>query len=437
MKTPRPASPPGRVLIVDEELRDSRGHTGNFIRGMLEYLVGTGADVEVWGHCEVTPAAWEVAGVRVRPMFRRVWMDAIFRPQRGGRVVSVLRHNWQLLGTLVRGGALTRPPELTIATSVHLYHLLAWRVWLALVPRRCRLVLVVLRQPWLIRTEVSGRWEFTRVARIYRPLLRSFRRSARNGQCCLATEARFTSRLLRHLSGVPSVLIAMPRPTVWTTLRRDLGQSRAPTAPLRIGFLGRTTADKGFEMLLEMIERRCRKPTPGASVVFVIQWSEVPGNPPHWKKRLSALVQGFPEAIERVEGDLTVDAYAAMIASLDGLLLPYWRSDYIGRGSSLALDAYCAGVPVVFTAGTWVAETVGRWGAGVACRDRDAESLAVAVETLVQNVDSLAARARAQAEVARREVSWPEFFARVAPAGLPRVNATKVASSTGLAQLGS
>lgn len=419
MKAPPPTLPPGRVLIVDEELRDSRGHTGNFVRGMIEYLTGTGANVEVWGHCDVIPEKWEVAGARVRPMFRRVWMDAIFRPQRGGRVVSILRHNWQLFVAFARGGALTRPPSLTIAPSVHLYHLLAWRVWLALTPRRSRLVLVVLRQPWLLRTEVSGRWKFTGVARFYRPLLRSFRRPVRNGHCCFATEAEFTTRLLRHLGGVPSVVVPMPRPTVWANLRADPDRSgREPTAPLRLGFLGRTTADKGFEMLLDVIGRRCRRPQSGPPVIFVIQWSEVAGNPSDWKNRLLALRQKFPAAVEVVEGEMAVAEYAATVASLDGLLLPYWRSDYIGRGSSLALDAYSAGVPIVFTAGTWVAETISRWGAGVGCRDRDPDSLAEAIETLVRNFESLKMRARAQTEVARREISWPAFFARVGPAGI-------------------
>jgi len=400
-----------RVLIVDEMLRDNRGHVGNLVRSLAEHLVARGQMVEVWGN-RAAPADLLPAPIQLRRMFARTWWDAIFRPGAGGRMTGVLGQNIRLLAALARGGALLKPPGLAIAASSSIYHLLAWRVWLALVPRRCCLVLVLLQQPWLVETDAAGRLRLRGAARIYRRVFRLFRRVVESGRCRLVAETELHAQLLSRLGSVEFVAVRFPRPI---EILRLSGQRpvRAPGAPLRFGFVGRSSVDKGFGVFLEAVERR----SAATDIRYVVQWDPDPDSPPEWNARVIALARAKPGLVELVGVDLSPEDYANLIASLDGMVLPYRAADYVGRVSSVAADALCAGVPMVCTAGTGIEEAMRRWGAGVTCRDQDPTSLCAALGRLAGEHAVLSARAREHALLARQAHSCEYFFSKVAPAG--------------------
>jgi glycosyltransferase involved in cell wall biosynthesis len=78
---------------------------------------------------------------------------------------------------------------------------------------------------------------------------------------------------------------------------------------------------------------------------------------------------------------LAADAYRALY---DGAicLQPYDPVDFADRVSGVTLDALRAGAPVITTEGTWMANIVRRFNAGVVLQDRSVQSIHLAVETI-------------------------------------------------------
>ena len=78
----------------------------------------------------------------------------------------------------------------------------------------------------------------------------------------------------------------------------------------------------------------------------------------------------------------------------------------MGRNSSLALDAFACGVPMITTEGTWMAEQMNEWGAGIPVRDGDVDDLVRAIGEFQSRAAELRATARQRAATALEENSW-------------------------------
>lgn len=413
----------GRVLIVEEQLRDDGGHFGNFVRGMAGFLRARGAEVEVWAHREAR-ADVVPAGVRLRRVFAQTMVNRIFASPRGLRPLGVARHNARLLWALLRGGAVARPPALAIVPCASMYHVLAWRCWLALTPGRCRLVLVLLAQPWFFARDGRGRLRLHRRVRWWFRLFGTLGGAVRAGRCCVANEVALQGRLLRRHSGLECVVMAVPPPGRLSERLRGERAARAG-GPRRFGFVGAGRPEKGLALLAQAIRREGGRWRTESGVAFVIhcQPEENFGRGLH--DLLAALAAELGEAVEVIEAALTEEDYARLLLSLDAVLLPYQREHYRSRGSGIVAEAACAGLPMVCTQGTWLEGAMRRWGAGVTCRDGDAASLAAAIAELARDFDTHAERARARAGAAQAAFTWENFFAQVAPetlkeAGDPR-----------------
>ncbi len=98
---------------------------------------------------------------------------------------------------------------------------------------------------------------------------------------------------------------------------------------------------------------------------------------------------------------------AAYRALFDGavVLQPYRAQDFQSRVSGVTLDALAAGAPVVVTAGTWMADLVQRFGAGVATADLSAAGLIQAIESVLARHAQLANQAKAAAATVLAEHS--------------------------------
>ncbi len=402
----------GRVLIVEDALRDHGGHMANLVRGMAAVFRERGAAVEVWGHRDVPPDLLG-AGVALRGRLARAWTQEALGATRWRRGFGLLRHNLRLGWALVRGGAVTRPPDLVVAANANLYHLVAWRLWLALTPARCRLALYVLACPWLHGADGTGRARLRPTARVYRWWFASFAGAVRSGRCHLATETARDARLLRRLSGVAFGFVPVPRPA--ELLAGGAPREAGPERALRLGLIGRVAAEKGYDDVLAAIRRVPAPRAGGRRVHYVIQWYDDGSAPAGSWERLAALAAERPGEIEIVRGALPTAAYVDLVNSLDAVLLPYRAVDYAARGSSVASDAFCAGKPVVCPARTDLEARMHAWGAGVVFRDGSIDGLAAAIGALAENYESLARRAAERREAARQAHAWPNFFRVLAP----------------------
>jgi glycosyltransferase involved in cell wall biosynthesis len=114
-----------------------------------------------------------------------------------------------------------------------------------------------------------------------------------------------------------------------------------------------------------------------------------------------------------IEHTPSPEAYAANFAG--GICLqPYVRSEFRDRVSGVTLDALAHACPVVVTAGTWSAELVGRFDAGIALADPRAQSLYDAVRAIRADYPRYQAGA-ARAGRTRNRDSWAPLLDRLGP----------------------
>ena len=405
MPAPRPKPP--RILIVEECLRDERGHYAGFVLGMAAWLAARGAEVEIWAHrlvgLQLTPP-----GVRLRAIFAESWIEGFWRCSRFDRVLLLLVHNARFLSGLRRAGRGGGGWNIVIATDVNIFHLFAWRLWLWAAPSSTRLALIAIQPPWLFDYSPTGEMRLKPQARLYRWALRTFAGDVASGRCRFATDAPPIRRMLAECSGLPFAEVSVPRTDVLLA-----GLNAPPPAQrhgFRLGVLGRPTRDKGFDRLLSVIALwQSRSAADRARVCFVVQWHVTQGASEDEHHRLLALAAAAPETVEIVESMLSEEQYAALLASLHGALLPYTRAESAGRASNVARDIFCAGRPIITTSGTWMAEQLAVSGAGITCGETP-ESIVAAIEEFARRYEELAALAQARRAVAREALSWERFF---------------------------
>ncbi|MBI5905411.1 MAG: glycosyltransferase [Deltaproteobacteria bacterium] len=145
-------------------------------------------------------------------------------------------------------------------------------------------------------------------------------------------------------------------------------------------YAGAARRDKGFPAVVDFVRSVGES---GPDIPLAVQAS-----PDHYGK----FDEGIPAEVDRLRKSSaarlailpeTLDAgeYRALFAGAI-VLQPYSREDFADRISGVTLDALEAGAPVIATAGTWMARTAVRFGAGVALEDSSPASILSAVEAV-------------------------------------------------------
>ena len=89
--------------------------------------------------------------------------------------------------------------------------------------------------------------------------------------------------------------------------------------------------------------------------------------------------------VDFITDQLDSDAYDALLAATDCMVLPYRRSSYFARISGVAVEAVTGAIPVIATADTWTSELVATDGAGITVPDGDPAALAAAMAELARD----------------------------------------------------
>lgn len=182
-----------------------------------------------------------------------------------------------------------------------------------------------------------------------------------------------------------------------------------PPGPARLGHLGTARAEKGFVRILEAA--RALAAEPGAPACrFVLQASA----PDRASAAALACLRRRPQAhVELVEEALPQAAYARLLHGLDILLLPYDRHRYAERSSGVLLEAVSAGKPAIVPEGTWMSDTLRRFGAGLTLEGGSTAELVAAVRAMVADLDGFARQAREGAALCRRHHSPEALLGRL------------------------
>lgn len=165
-------------------------------------------------------------------------------------------------------------------------------------------------------------------------------------------------------------------------------------------YAGSARADKGFSAIVALMEY-CQSNAP--ELVFELQIS-----PPSKDcyddatelalKRLAVLQQAAKTPVKIHTDTLQQEQYQALFS--DGIcLLLYDPIAYAGKFSGVALDALCAGMPIVATRGTWMADRVQEFQAGFVIDDTGPECVLAAIQNIITHFSQYQRNALSAAEV--------------------------------------
>lgn len=392
------------LLIFDDGLRSTDGHWFEYDKAVVAAHVAAGCEVTVLCHAAfVHSAALEALGARVRPVIRQSIFADDFAPPvgRAGKLLGAIRlglHFASVLKPILNA----RSFDLVLHPSAMITDLVAWRF----VPRRLRRRagrIGLLVRYGLAEHGGSGPPRFARKHRAWRLLLGTLRRERAEGRLRLLTDS---SRLADEYEAASGA-----RPKVLCHLQDFEAPARRPAAdgPLTFTSLGTARFEKGIDRLQEAIERVIANDQ-AHGLRFVLQWNRSVPLPNGAQLERSPALQGAAE-VEFVETALTSARYQGLLAATDCMILPYRRAFYHSRISGVAVEAACAGIPMIYTADTWLADFVAEHGAGVAVADGDGAGLARAIVAMRNDYDAYKRRAVERSAVARAHNSPERFVA--------------------------
>jgi glycosyltransferase involved in cell wall biosynthesis len=386
-----------RLLVVEEALKDHYGHWYEYVKAVVELNRREAAQVTVVSHAKTDRLI--AAELGAAPLFERSNWDGVYaHPSAWRRYLRIVGHNWLVFRTMSRFLRRHGKVDCLFAPTVVIHHIWGWRLLLALEGRRIGRMVLLFRNN-------AGRYEpgsstpiFKRSSAILKWALQSFSPALETGRASFATDSSRLAEEYRQLCGIAPEVYPSPRIAPYSTTKRALP---GPGQPIVLSCLGPARFEKGIDILQQAIKDYLARGS-ARPVRFVIQWNlpivDAAGLPYEPDPQLRA-----DPRVEFLTGALDSEAYEALVAATDCMLLPYRRESYFARISGVAVEAVTAGIPLIYTNDTWTADLATAVGAGAGVDDGDIEGLSRAIEDMVDHYADYRTEAeahRAEAQVA-------------------------------------
>ena len=392
-----------RLLVVEEALKDFVGHWYEYVRSVADLNRAAGVEVTVVAHASATPALRDE--LAAQPLFARTVWDGDYR--RGSwiaRKLGLPRHNWLVFWTMRRFVRDHGPFDCLFAPTVVLHHIVGWRLLFALERKRIGRLVLLVRNNVAEYRPGSPVPHFGASARLFGWGLRSLAGHIAAGRVVFATDSARLAEEYRQLCGIAPVVFPSPRVAAPVAAARP----RDPAAPLLFSCLGPARFEKGIDILQAAIARYLADPA-NPPARFAIQWP-TPIDDAHGQPYFPDAALAASGTVDFITEPLDSDAYDALVAATDCMVLPYRRSSYFARISGVAVEAVTGGIPVIATADTWTSELVDRLGAGIAVSDGDVSAFATAMAAFARDRVQLAGKALGRREAALAELSGVAFL---------------------------
>lgn len=405
------------LLIFDDGLISKDGHWFEIDKAIAHFHADHGVRVTIVTHVGFGYSDELVAqGVRVLPLIKQSlwtgwlpkegWFSTatskvrLLDPVREWAIyLKQARHFRKVLVRLLRKEEF----DCVLHPSAMVADLLAW----AMIPRKLRLRAG--RVALLTRFGVGAYSAtqpplFARKLVVWRWLTRWLGSEFKSGRFVLLTDSERLADEYTTVSGVRPNVLCSPR-----------AMSAAPSAAdrpswLTFGTLGAARIDKGIHLLQSAIERLIADGAM-ADLRFLVQWNRRVANDDGSSYDRSTVLEVHPQ-VRFLNQVISSADYDRLFLDIDCMVLPYRRALYHSQISGVAVEAACAGIPMIYTADTWLSDFVGEQGAGISVADGDAEGLAQAILAMAADYPAFKARAVERSAIARARNS-PEAFARV------------------------
>jgi glycosyltransferase involved in cell wall biosynthesis len=391
-----------RLLISEERLKDMNGHFFEWNKSVRKIHEQAGVRVDVYAHRGVQPYIRDE--LKAVPHFHDTLPDQEPDRNRVIRFLKFLFHSNRAYRQAKQALVQCGPVDTVLVSTTPDHQLLAWsQICAESLGRQFKRLVLFFIMGQARYMDYNPQPRFSRRAGLYRRILRRFAPAVNAGKVLLCSDSDQTVEEYSLLGGVPFVEIPCPR-TSPAASERALGE------PITIASLGPPRAEKGAEELVEAIEilRRMTLPRP---VRFLVHWPCDFVNEQGRQITIPASWESDPR-VALIRKFLNTEEYEKTMMACDCLVLPYRWSSYFNRISGVVVEAATAGIPIVVVENTWLDRAQQHYGAGLACKDRNAADMAQKIAEACEGIEELWDRARTRASVAKAHHA-PERFLRL------------------------
>jgi glycosyltransferase involved in cell wall biosynthesis len=392
-----------RWLIVEDALRDRKGHWFEYVQTFKRGLEELGDEVTILVDKEAEPFIRRQLAARAclpASIWHRI-SDGSGAIKRYARIPLHAFLTWRCLRRVVSEEA---DYDVIFVPTVLVHHLLGW-VWLIHGPlrkKRTRVLLFFPSLPLNLSADGATTWDGSPTSRLLAWLLSTLKGALDGGRVIIGVETGAMQDALQRLSRLPVTYFPHPVEPFRLDLRhRESGPLMACYGPAR--------HEKGSEFLQEALSIYLRD-YPSDTAKFSIQWLDDFRNAEgEWVKRNEELTHtGRLEFIRNYFAD---GEYARYLEKTDVLLLPYRGagSAYSLRVSRVLIEGLVNGLPAIVTARSTLAQQLRDFGAGLAVEERDIAAYVEALHEMSVHWRDYRARAEERMLAARSHFSVAEF----------------------------
>lgn len=376
---------PQTILIVEESLRDLKAHWFEYIKTIAQIAQFKGDQVDVACHYKAAPEIQHQ--FNSFPVFRYArYLDNSTKnsiPRKwDDRYYGFMLHSWRCIQAL--WPLLAKQPryDQAFVPTVLVHHLLAWWAIMSFHPSRPeRLTLFFVTNPGIWNTTLQqGTLPSSLNVKLQGWLLRRFKRLVSQKKVTLAVETQGAQKEFEALSQLPFVLMTHPVPAL--PIKAVINDSKETLTFACYGF---ARYEKGSDILKSAIETILEN-HPSFTSQFRIQWLNSFALPQGAQCSPESL-QRYPQ-VDIINHSLDSESYEKQLQSVDCMVLPYRNSSYYARVSRIAIESAYLGIPIIYTCGGWLEDTVSAFGAGIGISDESPDEL---VNELVKAIEKMAA----------------------------------------------
>ena len=392
-----------RLLIVEEALKNYLGHWYEYNRSIIAANKAAGVEVTVLSHCQVDKKVSENLGAI--PTFKYTSWDGIYSsPSALRRYWGILKHNWRVFKTLDKYFTRSQPYDCVFVPTVIIYHLIGWWFIAKKYSRKKihRLVLFI-RNNAASYAEGSSTPIFKRSTFFLKTILQAYRGWIDSGVVCFATDCDRLAKEYKILCGIDFLLI--PSQQMPCETKEHVFKKAGDF--ITMSCLGPARYEKGGDLLCAAVIQ-FRERYPQANVKFIIQWNDELTAPDGSQFERAEILKNDPNVLF-LNRALSSEDYLKYFMETDCMILPYRRQSYHSRLSGIAIEAFIAGIPVIFTRDTWIEDAVSKFGVGLGIENENIQDLVEKIKIMAAQIDDFKKEALKKAPSAQAAHS-PEKF---------------------------
>jgi len=386
-----------KIVIFEEALKDAKGHWPSYIKTLKQGFEAMGDQVTVLGHKDASQSLCN--DLPLIPLFRKsIWDGNISR-------FDKLMHSWHYSQDVRRYIKNEQTPDIILCPTMRLPQLLGWSFLAKSVASssNTRIILLFVQGPGLWNPDThKAEIPSSKANKMARWAIGRLSKWVKAGKVILATETQKMAQEWSDFTGVP--FTTFPHPVEDITPKPISKQAHDSLTICCPGF---ARHEKGTDLLQAAI-RKISHTHNAPSLKFVLQWLDPFFMPDGGKEEPdSDLIQsGHLEVIDRV---IDTEEYNQLLNNSHAVVMPYRLQSYYARVSRVAIEASLKGLPIVFTAESWLEDHTQQFGAGVPFEDNNVDSLTDALIQLAKNYEELSQQARTRIAASKAFYSTQEF----------------------------